>query len=85
MDNPDWVWTPELSFIFSSTPWNQDFAFGEVKRPCQHQDYVASTVLKLASEMHACDEVGLGKTIEAAYPSRLPVGRETGPDGDIST
>lgn len=69
VDNPDWVWTPELAYIFESPRlWNhQDFAFGEVGiTPFQHQDYVAASVLKnWPPRCMLCDEVGLGKTIEA--------------------
>lgn len=65
----DWRWTPELAFVIESPRlWNHgDFAFGEVAfTPFEHQDYVASSVLdSWPPRCLLCDEVGLGKTIEA--------------------
>ena len=64
-----WTWTPELAFI-SEAPrlWNSgDFAYGEMGvTPFEHQDYIASKALKQWPPRYLlCDEVGLGKTIEA--------------------
>jgi len=65
----EWSWTPELAFVFESRRlWNHaDFAYGEVAvTPYEHQDYVASSVLaSWPPRCMLCDEVGLGKTIEA--------------------
>jgi ERCC4-related helicase len=65
----EWSWTPELAFVFESPRlWNHtDFAYGEVAvKPYDHQDYVASSVLSSwPPRCMLCDEVGLGKTIEA--------------------
>lgn len=64
-----WGWTPEIAYIVESPRlWNHaDFAFGEVGiTPFEHQDYVAASVLKQwPPRCMLCDEVGLGKTIEA--------------------
>lgn len=61
--------THELLFLNNaSNLWNkEDFAFAEVGVvPFPHQDYVASSVLnKWPPKCMLCDEVGLGKTIEA--------------------
>lgn len=69
VDVPDFVWTPELAYIFESPRlWNRsDFAFAETGiEPFEHQDYVANTVMSLwPPRCMLCDEVGLGKTIEA--------------------
>ena len=69
VDRPEWQWTPELAYIFEAPRlWNHhDFAYGEVGiTPFPHQDYVASNVLKgWPPRCMLCDEVGLGKTIEA--------------------
>ncbi len=65
----EWNWTAELAFVFESPRlWNHaDFAYGEVAlKPYEHQDYVASSVLSSwPPRCMLCDEVGLGKTIEA--------------------
>lgn len=66
---PMWQWTPGLAFsVEANNLWNKHlFAFGATRiKPYEHQDYVASSVLK--SRTPRCllaDEVGLGKTIEA--------------------
>jgi len=64
-----WEWTPTLSYIFDAPRlWNHaDFAYGETAiKPYEHQDYVASAVLaEWPPRFMLCDEVGLGKTIEA--------------------
>lgn len=64
-----WEWTPELAYIVESPRlWNHaDFAYGDVGiTPFEHQDYVAASVLKdWPPRCMLCDEVGLGKTIEA--------------------
>jgi len=64
-----WKWTPDLAFIFEAPRlWNhEDFAYSKVAvNPFNHQDYIASTILKDWPPRHIlCDEVGLGKTIEA--------------------
>lgn len=65
----DWNWTPQLAYVVESPRlWNHaDFAYGEVGvTPFEHQDYVAASVLKQwPPRCMLCDEVGLGKTIEA--------------------
>jgi hypothetical protein len=77
----DWEWTPELAYVFEAPRlWNHtDFAFGEVAvTPFEHQDYVASSVLtQWPPRFMLCDEVGLGKTIEAGLILRgfLSAGR----------
>ena len=64
-----WEWTPGLAYVFEARRlWNhEDFAFGEAAvTPFEHQDYIASTVLDAwPPRTMLCDEVGLGKTIEA--------------------
>jgi|GEM_PF-1872613 len=69
VDVQNWVWTPELAYIFESPRlWNRsDFAFAKTGiEPLEHQDYVASTVMsQWPPRCMLCDEVGLGKTIEA--------------------
>ncbi|MDO9538164.1 MAG: helicase-related protein, partial [Thermoplasmata archaeon] len=64
-----WTWTPELAFVFESQRlWNhRDFAYAETAiKPFEHQDYIASSVLKnWPPRFLFADEVGLGKTIEA--------------------
>jgi len=64
-----WQWTPQLAYVFEAKRlWNHtDFAYGETAvNPYEHQDHIASTVLQNWPPRHLlCDEVGLGKTIEA--------------------
>ena len=64
-----WDWTPELAYIFeASRLWNHhEFAYTETAiTPFDHQDYVAVSVLQDWPPRYLlCDEVGLGKTIEA--------------------
>ena len=64
-----WEWTPELAYIFEAPRlWNHhEFAYAETAiTPFDHQDYVAVSVLKDWPPRYLlCDEVGLGKTIEA--------------------
>ena len=65
----DWTWTPQLAYVFDAPRlWNHtEFAYGETAiQPFEHQDYVASAVLAHWPPRYLlCDEVGLGKTIEA--------------------
>jgi len=65
----DWEWTPELAYIFEAPRlWNHHkFAYAETAiTPFDHQDYVATSVLQNWPPRYLlCDEVGLGKTIEA--------------------
>ncbi len=69
LETIEWTWTAELAYVFEAPRlWNHtDFAYGEVAvTPYEHQDYVASTVLNSwPPRCMLCDEVGLGKTIEA--------------------
>ena len=69
LETIEWTWTPELAYVFEAPRlWNHtDFAYGEVAvTPFEHQDYVASSVLNSwPPRCMLCDEVGLGKTIEA--------------------
>jgi len=65
----DWQWTPKLAYVFEAGRlWNHaDFAYGETAvKPYEHQDHIAATVLDSWPPRYLlCDEVGLGKTIEA--------------------
>ena len=65
----EWSWTPKLAYLFEAPRlWNHhDFAYAETAvTPYEHQDYVATTVLETwPPRFLRCDEVGLGKTIEA--------------------
>ncbi len=65
----DWEWAPELAFISEAQRlWNyRDFAYGRTAvTPYDHQDYIASQALEEWPPRYIlCDEVGLGKTIEA--------------------
>ncbi len=66
---PPFIWTPELAYAFEARRlWNHHrFAHAEAGiHPYEHQDYIASTVLEAwPPRFLLCDEVGLGKTIEA--------------------
>jgi len=81
VDVAKWTWTAELAYVFEAPRlWNHaDFAYSEVAiTPYEHQDYVASSVLKTwPPRCMLCDEVGLGKTIEAGLVIRgyLAAGR----------
>ena len=65
----EWEWTPELAYVFEAPRLfnHADFAYGETAvTPFEHQDYIASKALDDWPPRYLlCDEVGLGKTIEA--------------------